>query len=251
MAERTGATGRWTALLLAALASVGFLAPAFGQSLRGSKSSLLKQREAARRHDFTYLKTGDAIAGFVDKGLLVEVPGNEDYRLGSVSYPYARPELKLFLERLASQYRKACGELLVVTSLTRPQNGQPRNASSLSVHPTGMAADLRLSWEKDCRDHIESTLLSLERRGILEASRESFPPHYHVTLFPSSYRRYLEGRGLQVASLLAKSHKVSRGETLWSIARRHGTSVDELKKANRLSSSLVRAGQVLQIPEAR
>ena len=251
MAERLGAAGRLTALLLAALASVGFSAPASGQSLRGSKSSLSRQNEAARRHDFTYLKNGSAVERFVEKGLLVEVPGNEDYRLGSVSYPYARPELRLFIERLARQYRKACGEALVVTSLTRPKNGQPHNASSLSVHPTGMAADLRLSWEKDCREHIESTLLSLERRGVLEASRESFPPHYHVTLFPSSYRRYLEGRGLRVASLLAKTHTVSRGETLWSIARRHGTSVDELKRANGLSSSLLLAGQVLQIPEAR
>lgn len=251
MAERTGAAGRSTALLLAALASAGTFAPAGGQSLRGSKSSLVKQNAAARKHDFTYLRTGSAVREFARKGLLVQLAGNDDYRLASVSYPYARPELKLFVERLAGQYRKACGERLVVTSLTRPWSGQPRNASNMSVHPTGMAADLRRSWDDDCRDHIEGTLLALERRGVLEATRESFPPHYHVTLFPSSYRKYLEARGVRVHATLAKTHKVSRGETLWTIARRHGTSVDELKKANRMSSSHLLAGQVLQIPEAR
>lgn len=248
MAVRFGAAGHGLALLLAALASAGLSASAAGQSLRGSKSSLIKQNAAARKHDFTYLRTGSAVEAFAKKGLLVRLSGNEDYRLGTVSYPYARPELKLFIERLARQYRGACGELLVVTSLTRPSNGQPRNASHMSVHPTGMAADLRRSWDKDCRDHIEATLLSLERRGVLEATRESFPPHYHVTLFPASYRRYLEGRGLRMASELGKTHRVARGDTLWSIARRHGTSVDDLKRANGLRSNQILPGQVLQVP---
>lgn len=251
MAERTGAAGRATALLLAALASAGILAPAGGQSLRGSKSSLVKQNAAAHKHDFTYLKTGSAVREFARKGLLVQFSDNEDFRLASVSYPYGRPELRLFIERLAGQYRKACGERLVVTSLTRPWSGQPRNASNKSVHPTGMAADLRRSWDEDCRDFMEKTLLALERRGVLEATRESFPPHYHVTLFPTSYRRYLEARGVRVTTGLAKTYKVRHGETLWTIARRHGTSVDEIKKANRLSSSRLLAGQVLQIPTAR
>ena len=29
------------------------------------------------------------------------IPGNEDYELAAVSYPFARPEVKLFIERLA------------------------------------------------------------------------------------------------------------------------------------------------------
>jgi LysM repeat protein len=41
---------------------------------------------------------------------------------------------------------------------------------------------------------------------------------------------------------------VRRGDTLWTIARRHGTSVEELKAANQLRNPDIRAGQRLVIP---
>ena len=43
-------------------------------------------------------------------------------------------------------------------------------------------------------------------------------------------------------------HKVSRGESLRSIARQYGISVGVLKNANRMSNDTVRAGAVLTIP---
>ena len=61
----------------------------------------------------------------VEAGRLVKVDGNDDYRLAGVSYPYAQPEVKLFVERLAADYHATCGEQLVVTSLTRPISRQP------------------------------------------------------------------------------------------------------------------------------
>ncbi len=47
--------------------------------------------------------------------------------------------------------------------------------------------------------------------------------------------------------LVTKSHKVGRGETLSSIARRYGTTTSTLKKANGLRRSHVQRGQVLRI----
>ena len=44
---------------------------------------------------------------------------------------YARPEVVLFLERLGKQYREACGEPLVVTSLTRPKSSQPHSRTAV------------------------------------------------------------------------------------------------------------------------
>jgi LysM repeat protein len=41
---------------------------------------------------------------------------------------------------------------------------------------------------------------------------------------------------------------VNRGDTLWSIARRHGTSVEVLKAVNNLRSSSIVAGQVIRVP---
>ncbi len=236
-----------------------FAVPILGaQSLAGSRSSLLRQNEAAREHDFTYLRTSSDVREFARRGLLVRLRGNSDYRLASgyVSFPYARPEMKLFLERLGDQYRDACGERLVVTSLTRPISRQPANASHLSVHPTGMAADLRRSLRASCRRWLESTLLFLEGRDVLEATRENHPPHYHVTLFPDPYMRYLgtSKSGIQIArasaskSSSSKRYRVGRGDTLWQIARRHGVSVSSLKQANGMRSSRLRAGQTLSIP---
>ncbi|MRG85880.1 LysM peptidoglycan-binding domain-containing protein [Salinibacillus xinjiangensis] len=44
------------------------------------------------------------------------------------------------------------------------------------------------------------------------------------------------------------TYTVASGETLYSIAARHGTSVDALKKANQLSSNQITVGQTLSIP---
>ena len=43
-------------------------------------------------------------------------------------------------------------------------------------------------------------------------------------------------------------YTVNRGDSLWSIAKRFNTTVDKIKKANGLNSSLLKIGQVLQIP---
>lgn len=220
-------------------------------SLTPSRSALMRQVRAARSHAFTYLENEAQVRRFVDEGYLVRVPGGSGYAVKStVRFPYARPEVKLFVERLGDQYRDACGEKLVVTSLVRPKNSQPRNSSRLSVHPTGMAMDLRLPGNRTCRSFLERVLLSLEARGVLEAARERYPPHYHVVLFPREYRDYLESTlGVDMPETGAPAtYRVSRGDSLWSIARRHGVSVDALRRTNGLRSTLLKPGQVLEIP---
>lgn len=237
------------------------------QSLIGSKASLVRQNEAAHQHDYTYLRTTSQVNEFVQRGLLVRLRGNSDYRVADVSFPYARAEVKTFVERLGDQYRNACGERLVVTSLTRPTSRQPRNASPLSVHPTGMAIDFRRSGRPACRAFLEKTLLTLEGRDVLEATKENHPPHYHVSLFPEPYTRYLIARGEDgpttttpartqkavalAASAASKSYKVRSGDSLWDIARRHRTSVAQIKRANSISTSRLKPGQVISIPVSR
>jgi hypothetical protein len=150
-----------------------------------------RQNRIARQHSYAFLRTSAQVLAAVARGELAVLEGSRDYAIADASFPFARGEVRTFIERLAAQHRAACGERLVVTSLTRPMAGQPSNASPLSVHPAGMAVDLRVSRRPACRRWLESALLGLERRGVLDATSEHAPPHYHVALFPTPYARYI------------------------------------------------------------
>jgi hypothetical protein len=172
--------------LLTLIVAAAAATPAAAQSLYGSHESLLRQNLVAQQHDYAYLRTTQEVMQAIEAGVLIPVHGNQDLELAGeeVSFPYARREVKTFLEQLAHAYHAACGEPLVVTSLVRPISRQPWNASPISVHPTGMAVDMRRSDRHGCRQWLESTLLALESEGMVEATREHWPPHYHVAVFP-------------------------------------------------------------------
>jgi hypothetical protein len=229
-------------------------APAWGQSLRGSRASVDRQNREARQHDFTFVRRPAQLDRFVDAGLLVPLERDEHYLLHDVSFNAARPAVKLFVERLSAQYLAACDERLVVTSLTRPTSRQPANASRRSVHPTGMAVDLRTPATPACRRWLESTLLALEQERVLEATLERSPLHYHVAVFPADYLAYVAAvTGRSESSLLAGldgpvRHTVRRSETLWEIAERYGTTPARIRTANGLRSSVIRPGQTLSVP---
>jgi hypothetical protein len=188
------------------LATATTAAADVGTELRGSPASMHRQHGIAAANEYTFLRTAKQVERFVEAGHLVPIESNPDLEvLKDVSFPYARPELKVFIERLASQHVEACGERLVVTSLTRPTSGQPRNSHPLSVHPTGMAVDLRVLDDAGCRRWLESTLLSLEGRGLLDVTREARPPHYHIALFTTAYAQY-------VAPLLARDSAIAAAQ---------------------------------------
>lgn len=243
---------RVVALASTAVACSLFLcSPAPAQSLRGSRASLDLQNRVARQHDFTYISTTSQVQWFADRGYLVRVRSGPGVVLKRMSHPYARPEAALFISRLGRQYRAACGEDLVVTSLTRPTTRQPRNASPRSVHPTGIAMDLRRSTTRACRSWLESVLLRLEGAGVLEATYERRPPHYHVALFPTQYAAYVERNREATVVAAQQGYRVRRGDSLWSIARNTGTSVTELREVNDIRGSRIYPGQLLTIPAAR
>lgn len=241
-------------MALLAVACVLAAVPAHGQSLRGSSASLDRQNREARSHDFSFLSRRQDVTRLVGAGVLVPLKGGSDYRLKDVSFSVARPEVRLFVERLSAQYTRACGAPLVVTSLTRPTAYQPSNASARSVHPTGMAVDLRIPEDAACRLWLESTLLALEGRKVLDVTREISPPHYHVALFPSAYVAYVASvTGRPATRVLPPvrsqaSHTVGRGETLWRIAQSYDTTPAAIQRANRLKTAAIRPGQRLVIP---
>lgn len=167
-------------------------------TLKGSRASMLRQNEIARELDFSFLRTTRDVSHFADEGRLVPVPGGEDYRV-LADWPYARAVVRDFIEILAADYRAGCGEPLIVTSLTRPVRAQPRNASPLSVHPAGMAVDLRVSSRTDCVAWLQQELLTLESHGLLDATREYRPPHFHVAVFPEAFAAHVIERAADSA----------------------------------------------------
>lgn len=243
------------------------------QTLKGSSTSMHRQNGIAKKNEYSFLKRPSEVSKFADLGLLVRLSGNSHYLLAGVSYPYARPPIKTFVERLAGQYRDACGEKLVVTSLTRPVSRQPWNASELSVHPAGMAVDFRVSDRPACRSWLETTLLYLEKEGSLDATKERRPSHYHVAVFPDRYLRYLRSvdadvptpslnrvvsaspvtvhaKGGDGGSDVVEQYKVRPGDSLSGLAQKFKTSVAELKQLNSIRGSRITAGQKLAIPAA-
>lgn len=255
----------------AALALGVWAGDAGAQSLRGSPASVDRMYSQAREHDLTFFRTARGVREAASSGELVRLSGNADYRLTGVTYPYALRTTRTFVQRLAAQYRDFCGERLVITSAARPRSLRLFNsAGDKSVHAAGMAIDIRKPGKARCLRWLRETLLHVEGQGAIEATEEFRPPHFHVAVFPSQYLRYVgrspdekpqvttrgrartAARGETRATSSSRGggtrYRVRRGDSLWTIARRHGTSVDRLKEANDLRSSRVVAGQTIVIP---
>jgi hypothetical protein len=182
-----------------ALASTALATTVQAGELGGSITSMKHQHGVAVEQHYTFLKTPAEVREFVEKGRLVELVGNADFVLNKVSFPYARAEVRSFVEHLAADYRAATSEPLVVTSLTRPDALQPRNAHQLSVHPAGMAVDFRVPDDASHRTWFEKALLELETKGLIDATRERYPPHYHVAVFAEPYSAYAKKRDAAAA----------------------------------------------------
>jgi hypothetical protein len=258
----------------AALAALCVPAAAHAQTLHGSRTSVERMYDQAKRQDLTFYRSARGVRNAASEGDLVRLRPNGDFRIAGASYAYALPTTRTFVQRLASQYHDECGDKLVVTSATRPRSMRLPNSVTESVHPTGMAVDLRKPTRGRCLRWLRQTLLDVEGEGVIDATEEHHPPHFHVAVFPEQYASYVKGRSRvrHAASLAsggdeedsgderparheaargssgATRYRVRPGDSLWSIARRHGVSVARLREANGLSSSKLSVGKTIVIP---
>jgi hypothetical protein len=162
---------------------------AHAQTLRGSKGSVEKMYWFAVNHRMSFRHTPEAISADAARGRLVQLGGSLDYALaGGVGWPFVTPETKRFVELFAEQYSAVCEGPLMLTSASRPLNRQPRNANKHSVHPAGIAIDLRRPPRGPCLDWTRQALVELERRGIVEATEERRPVHFHVAVLTTPGR---------------------------------------------------------------
>ena len=268
--------------ILSAVLCVFLAGSVSAQSLRGSQSSVRKMYTRAVLNDLEFFRTSKGVYESVRDGELVMISITMDLMLEDVSYPFVLPRTRDVLNVFAKNYRAACGERLVVTSAARPRTEQPRNASPQSVHPTGMAIDFRRPAEP-CLSYMRKELVSLERQGVLEATEERRPVHFHVAVLqrgrfapaaaaiatattvtaPTAPQKaeigpvpavatdsadgVVEVAPRKAAAPKPKSYTVRKGDTLSEIAKRFGLSLNRLKSLNGIRGSSIRAGQKLRI----
>jgi hypothetical protein len=267
---------------LSKIALAGFMmAPvvaASAQTLRGSPASVDLMYSSAHSHDLAFLQNRTDIYSAATQGALVLISINEDLMLDKVTFPFVLPNTRRFADSLAKEYHAGCGERLEVTSGARPIDEQPRNASPKSVHPTGMAVDFHKPVG-NCLTWLRKNLVALEGRGVVEATEEKHPAHFHVAVLnqlreppikllasaPSAAPAASSRPATRVASAGVKVHtaagdvalppvtgkkanyKVRAGDNLWTIAERNNTTTDDLKKLNKLNSSRLKVGMELQV----
>ena len=268
--------------LLALLPFFVVAGPVSAQSLRGSQSSVQKMYTRAVMNDLAFLRTSKSLYESVRDGELVLISITMDMTLDKVSYPFVLPRTRDVLNVFAKKYRAACGERLVVTSAARPRTEQPRNASPQSVHPTGMAIDFRKPTG-DCLTYMRGELLALEKLGILEATEERHPVHFHVAVLQrgsfapatavatatpapatpaqptAAVAAVTDSAGGTVelspkpATKVAdkpisktRTYTVKKGDNLSVIAKRFGLTVSRLKSLNGLKTSALKPGQKLK-----
>src|ERR1700712_5251502 len=153
------------------------------ESLHGSKASVEKMYDFAQSHRFTFYLTPTNVDAAIAAGKLVPLTGDSTYELTrGVGFSYSTREAKQFVTAFAPQYLYACGSPLTVTSAARPMSRQPHNANPHSVHPTGIAVDIRRPPPGPCLTWVRGALAQLESRGIVEATEEHHPVHLHVAV---------------------------------------------------------------------
>jgi hypothetical protein len=163
------------------------------QSLKGSAESVEHPYLVARASGLQFYATTRAARRAVAAGEFVPLSGNADYAPKSgMPLPYATPEVRSFVELLGAEYHAACGEQLIVTSALRPISKRPRNGSVMSVHPTGIAVDVRKPKRRMCRDWLRQLLLQHEREGTIDATEEFHPPHFHIVVLQALEHRTTE-----------------------------------------------------------
>lgn len=261
----------------------------FPDELRGSKESVQKMWDFATMHGLAFYQTPRDIDKAVTDGKLVPLEGDASYELTrGVGFSYATREAKQFVVSFAPQYMAACGTPLIVTSAARPSTRQPRNSNPYSVHPTGIAVDLRRPPAGPCQTWLRKALAELEEQGYIEATEERRPVHLHVAVLTepgkiaalppvgsgqlanADPRTPRGDGGLGVRSspairvsnapsrtapaggddaIAAGTYRVREGDTLWDVARRSGVSVSALARANRRSTrGVLKVGTVLRVP---
>lgn len=103
--------------------------------------------------------------------------------------PYVLESTANFVYRLADNFTAAGCSGLRVNDATRLVSERPANGSVYSVHPAGMALDLRvINLSERCYQVLTELLSQAEAAKQADVTREYRPPHFHVVVIPSTIK---------------------------------------------------------------
>jgi membrane-bound lytic murein transglycosylase D len=122
-----------------------------------------------------------------------------------------------------------------MASAASRSNGERAGAVNGATHTVQSGETL---WAI-ARDHSVSVTALQEVNGMSDA-----------TIRPGQVLRLPQTSAPAVAAMPVE-HIVEGGESLWGIARKHGTTVDAIRTANELGDRPIQPGQKLQIPVSR
>lgn len=168
----------------AAVLFLGLTVQAQAQSFAGGLEVIGYEYLYAKSRELVFLPDTLAVFTAISEGKLVSLWGDPYLAIDDdVAFPFVQPVVKEFLDSLKFEYRKRCGEVITITSGTRPFYEQPRNAHALSIHPTGSVADVRVP-PPSCIRWFKKTLNQFKQRGAISVIREYKPAgHFHIPVF--------------------------------------------------------------------
>lgn len=212
-----GRSGRIRGTLATMVVLAGVTAAGGGSSasLHGSPASVDLMYDAAESNGLHFYRSAADISKGLKAGALVPIAGTPNVEIAGASFPLALTGTHEFLTRFALEYAASCGEPLTVTSAARPESRHLRNGSPKSVHPTGMAIDLRKPRDGRCLQWVRDQLLELESRGAIEATEEFHPPHFHVAVLPGWQGRMPP---LSSAAIALRDHSTQAAPRLDALA---------------------------------
>lgn len=162
-------------------------------SLVGGEVSSSEQQFKYAEQSGVVIITSDNFDGLVRSGDLVRLEG-PNIRLRSARViPYVIPSTRDFVLQLAYDFgQQGCGELVVNDALRVAGSIMPSAASSFSVHPRGMAVDIRVNGISErCETWMNTYLMENEAEGKVDATREHWKvvrgqrvpnPHFHLVV---------------------------------------------------------------------
>ena len=151
-------------------------------ALLGSRPKVQATYFGAVSRGVSFYDDMDDARAAIAAGRFVPLYGNHYYATYRMTLAYATPQAKAFIEWLAPQFVEHCDEMMVVTSALRPKSRSPRNGSQWTVHPAGIAVDIRKPRNQACKPWLRQVLLDAQNKGLVDATEEFHPPHFHIAV---------------------------------------------------------------------